>query len=197
MWYKDNAGTSPFEPARWLGVSHRTGRLMCYHVLTQRGTVVSRSTVQRVTNIEQTTTDVKRTFEEFDTVIHAKCGTTTDNTYTGDKPNPSQWADLLESDPDFKEEFAKIYNDPTIPEADDYTPEVMDDTYLNMEVAIPRHDEGPELARVTKRLRDKDGLPIGTANDNPILDTRIYEVEYLDGHTTSLAANTIAENLFS
>ena len=69
MWYKNNAGTSPFEPARWLGVSHRTGRLMCYHVLTQRGTVVSRSTVHRVTNIEQTTTVVKRTFEEIDTVM--------------------------------------------------------------------------------------------------------------------------------
>ena len=30
-----------------------------------------------------------------------------------------------------------------------------------------------------------------------ILDTRLYEVEYLDGYKTSLTANTIAENLFS
>ena len=54
-----------------------------------------------------------------------------------------------------------------------------------------------EYAKVTKRLRDANGLPIGTANDNPILDTRLYEVEYLDGYRTSLAANAIAENLFS
>ena len=50
---------------------------------------------------------------------------------------------------------------------------------------------------MTKRLRDKDGIPIGTANDNPILDSRVYEIEYLDGHKASLAANSIAENLFA
>ena len=64
-------------------------------------------------------------------------------------------------------------------------------------MALPRDGEGPELARVVKRLRDKNGIPIGTANDNPILDTRIYEVEYLDGHRTALAANAIAENMFA
>ena len=30
-----------------------------------------------------------------------------------------------------------------------------------------------------------------------MLDIRIYEVEYHDGHKASLTANTIAENLFS
>ena len=45
------------------------------------------------------------------------------------------------------------------------------DTYVNMEIALTRDGEGPEFARVSKRLRDANGLPIGTANDNPILDT--------------------------
>ena len=66
-----------------------------------------------------------------------------------------------------------------------------------MEVALPRDGEGPEFAKVIKRLRDANGIPIGTANDNPILDTLLYEVEYLDGHKASLAANTIAENIFA
>ena len=30
-----------------------------------------------------------------------------------------------------------------------------------------------------------------------MLDTRVYEVEYLDGHNASLAVNSIAENIFS
>eukprot|EP00957_Ditylum_brightwellii_P121217 9244363-Ditylum_brightwellii.AAC.1 len=47
VWFKDNAGLSPQEPGKWLGVSHCTGRLLSYHILTQRGTVVSRSTVQQ------------------------------------------------------------------------------------------------------------------------------------------------------
>jgi len=120
-----------------------------------------------------------------------------DRRYDGSKPNPDDWSDLLEEDDDFKEEFQNIYNDKSIPEADDFTPEVLDDTYLNMELALPRDDEGPEFAKVTKRLRDANGIPIGTANDNPILDTRVYEVEYMDGHKASLAANAIAENMFA
>ena len=62
---------------------------------------------------------------------------------------------------------------------------------------MPRDSDGPEYAKVTKRLRDTNGLPISTSNDNPILDTMLYEVEYLDGHRASLTANTIAKNIFS
>ena len=80
----------------------------------------------------------------------------------------------------------------------DFTPEVFDDTYVNMELTIPRGTEvEPQLARVTKRLWDANSLPIGTAHDNPLLDTRMHEVEYADGENTSLSANLIAENLFA
>ena len=170
---------------------------MCYNVLTQRGTIVSRSTVQRVTNIEKTTSEVKDTFHKFDEAIQQRMKSCNEAGYIGDKPNPDHWADLLENDEDFREEFTRVFNNDEIPEADDITPEALDDTYLKMEVALPRDGEGPELALVVKRLRDKDGIPIGTSNDNPILDSRVYEVEYLDGHRASLAANTIAENLFA
>ena len=196
IWYKDNAGLSPAQPGRWLGVSSRTGRLMCYHVLTQKGTVLSRSTVQRVTNLEQQTAKVIDIFSKFDEAVQQKLKSPARG-YKGDKPNPEDWADLIDNDDDFREEFEAVYNSDEIKEADDFTPDVLQDTYLNMELALPRDGEGPEFARVTKRLQDKDGLHIGTANDNPILDTRLYEVEYLDGHKASLAANAIAENLFA
>ena len=45
-----------------------------------------------------------------------------------------------------------------------------------------------------KRLRDADAIPIGTANEIPVLDSHMYEVEYQDGTKASLAANYIAEN---
>ena len=73
----------------------------------------------------------------------------------------------------------------------------MDDTFMNMGVALTRDTEGLEFARVTKRLKDANDLPIGTANENPILDTRVYQVEYVDGHKASLTANAIAQNMFS
>ena len=46
-------------------------------------------------------------------------------------------------------------------------------------------------------MRDKYGLPIGRAQNNPILYTIMYEVEYKDGHKYSLASNAIAENMFA
>ena len=73
---------------------------------------------------------------------------------------------------------------------------MFDDTYLIMELTLP-HKESQSWARVTKRLRDANGLPIGIVDQNPLLDTRIYEVEYSDGHKTSLSANFIAENMFA
>ncbi len=54
-----------------------------------------------------------------------------------------------------------------------------------------------QFGKVTKRLRDADGRPIGTANDNPLLDTREYAVEFRDGHMESVSANLIAQNLYS
>ena len=72
VWWKDNAGLSPAEPGRWLGVSYRVGRAMCYFILTQRGTVVSRHTVQRVTSLEMGTPSVKEMFEKFDKGIETK-----------------------------------------------------------------------------------------------------------------------------
>ena len=60
-----------------------------------------------------------------------------------------------------------------------------------------RDIEGPDFACVIKRLKDTNGLPIGTANENPILDTRVYEVEYIDGHKVSLTANSISQNMFA
>ena len=66
-----------------------------------------------------------------------------------------------------------------------------------MELALPRDEPGPEFARVTKRLRYHNGLPFGTANQNPILDSLMYEVEYQDGHKSSLSANVIDKNMFA
>jgi hypothetical protein len=109
--------------------------------------------------------------------------------HNGAKPNWEDWSEHLEQDPDFQEEeFDNTINDPKVPEAeDDFTPDAFDDAHLNMELATPRDGDGPKSAKVTKRLRDKDGLPTGKADENPILDTRMHEAEHPDGHEASLA----------
>jgi hypothetical protein len=92
-----------------------------------------------------------------------------------------------------------------LPGADDagpraFTPEIADHPYINMELALPCGDADtgePTLAQVKRWKLDANGVPIGVAHKNPILDTRVFEVEFLDGHTASMTANAIAENLFS
>ena len=132
VWFKDNAGLSPAKL-----VSHRIERLMCYHVLTQRGTIISKSSVQRVTELEKATAFVKDTFSKFDKAIHSKLKCI-DRGYAGDKSNSEDWEDLPEDDEDFRDEFQNTYNNVDIHEAEDYTPEVIEDTNLNMEIALPR-----------------------------------------------------------
>ena len=195
--WRENAGLGETQIGRWLGVSHQVAGIMAFHVLAKTGSVVSRTTVQKITNLEQETNEMKARLIEFDSAI-SKRFKEEDLGYEGGKPNVEDWSEYLQHDPDFQEEFDNIVNDPNIPEADDtFTPDTYDDTYVNMELALQRDGDGPEFAKVTKRLKDKDGLPIGTANDNPILDTRLYEVEYQDGYKASLAANAIAENMFA
>ena len=50
-----------------------------------------------------------------------------------------------------------------------------------MEIALDRHNDGPEFARFNKILKDKDVILIRIAKENPTLGTRMYEVEYSDG----------------
>ena len=60
------------------------------------------------------------------------------------KTDVELWEELAGDDEASYEEFARAITNDDIPEADD----------------------GPEFARVTKRLKEKDGLSIGTASEN-------------------------------
>ena len=67
-----------------------------------------------------------------------------------------------------------------------------------MELALPKGDDlNPQLTKVTKRLKNTNGTQIGTANDNPILNSRMYEVEYQDGTKALLVVNYITKNMFA
>lgn len=46
-------------------------------------------------------------------------------------------------------------------------------------------------------MKNNDGLPIETANCNPVLDTRNYIREFLDDREEALQENFISEYMFS
>jgi hypothetical protein len=53
------------------------------------------------------------------------------------------------------------------------------------------------VRKVTKRAIGPDGAVAGTYDDNPYLNTMIYEVEFPDGKLKEYAANVIAENMLA
>ena len=197
-WYNDNAGLGETKLGHWLGVSHHVGSLMSYWILTLKGHVISQMTVSRVTNLEKQQTDVKHRLEAFDSAITARFNDDAHVLVEGEEIQPQDWSEPVD-DLDFLDEFHNVVSNPEVPEADQqFTLDVFDDRYLNMELALPHGDEAtPQYAKVTKRLRDTNGIPISTADNNPILDMRMYKVEFMDGTKQSLLANYIAENLFA
>ena len=48
---------------------------------------------------------------------------------------------------------------------------------------------------VRKRTRNDDCEPLGVVNQNPLLDTRKFEVQYLGGFVEKMTVNHITENM--
>ena len=86
-----------------LGVSHRVSGLISYYILTQKGTAISRTTIQHLTSLEKETYKVKASVSDFDTEISRRFKEDEDLTYYGSKPNPEDCSDYLEYDPGFQE----------------------------------------------------------------------------------------------
>ena len=148
------------------------------------------------TQVDSTTSRL----QEFDTAITDGLNDEAHIIIDRGKSQPYDWSDHpFDEYLDFVDEFHLVVSNNKIKEADEeFRPDTYDDRYLNMELAVPRGDNpNPQYAKVMKRLRDADSIPIGMANENPILDSRMYKVEYQDGTKASLAANYIAENLFA
>ena len=156
VWFKEDAGLGETKLGRFLGVSHHIGSLMSYWVFPASGIPMSRTTVQRVTNLESQTEQCKKRFEVYDRAIVEIFnevyieGNFIDT--PNNKTNIELWEDLAGDDEIFHEEFARVITNEDIPEAGGiFDPEEFYN-YVNMELALDGHDDGPEFARVNNRL---------------------------------------------
>jgi hypothetical protein len=66
---------------------------------------------------------------------------------------------------------------------------------INAEVMIPNGDS-MVIAKVVCHVVDNDNRLVGTFNNNPLLNTLLYECEFDDRTTQDYSANTIASNMF-
>ena len=114
-WYNDNAGLGETKLGCWLGVSHRIGSLMSYWVLTQKGNVISLTTVSRVTNLEMQIDSTKARLQEFDTAIIDRLNDEAHIIIEGGKSQPYDWSDHpFDEDIDFVEEFYSVVSNSEI-----------------------------------------------------------------------------------
>ena len=74
-------------------------------------------------------------------------------------------------------------------------PEVSDH-YIGVEILLPR---GDQMARghVVASSRDAEGNVMGRSHTNPILDTRMYQIEFAGVKVRELTANVIAESMYA
>ena len=182
--------------ARCLGPAKNEGNEMTQWCLKMNGFIVPRRTVRRLIPEEwaRDTEVTKR--NEFDAAIKKRYG----NSFSipkdfGSNPQDSDDGGYFELP------FDEVT--PKIPDADNnavdstgrpLSPCSVADTLVNAEVLLPQ-GEDLRLAKVVRRSLDGDGNSIGHQNDNPILNTMLYDVEFPDGAIQPYAANTIAENI--
>ena len=89
----------------------------------------------------------------------------------------------------------EVKDDLEIKEADDIDHEAFN-KLLSARVHIPQGDS-MNYGTVRRRKRDDNGDLIGRSNDNPFMDTAVYEVEMDSGEFEEYTANIIAENIYA
>lgn len=183
-------------PARWLGVSHHVGSDLSYWLLLESGKIVSRTSVQHITQADKRDESLKKRIDEFNEKVEERLD---DTNFRSDEAD----VDFYLEDVDVREDDM---NTPTVDEYGDMVQEARKDAdefdndaydrYLGAELNINRGD-GEIRGRVVKRARGSDSEFVGRAHRNPLLDTREYWIEFPDGDQEKYAANVIAENLYS
>ena len=91
----------------------------------------------------------------------------------------------------------------TVPEADliyaagnHLNQQSVTDLFINAKISLSK-GEKLSMGKVIRRSVDEHGKLIGTYDDNPVLNSHIYEVEFPDGEIKEFAENILAENCLS
>ena len=200
-WIYYNESTAAFPESkvvlgRYLGPTEpEVGSVLTAKVLTLKGEVIRRNTFRHLTTEELESDDNRKERDDFDHKVQERLGT------------PFKQESELEAvfgiaavTPEYE-----AYDDDELMLEEDqrendnsdscYDPEVYDG-YITAQVLLPKGGEF-RVGNVIRRRVDENGNPKGLSHNNPILDTREYEVEFDDGEVLEYAANVIAENLYS
>jgi len=183
--------------ARWLGEAHGVGQAMCYWILPANGVPIARSTVQPISKADRDSEEVKSELKELDAAITSKLVSQAemDESERDVVVIPDYLRHHDDDDDVLTPYFDPIEPEADMPEADAFTHEEYD-KYISAEVILPKGDQ-MILGKVIARKREINDNPIGVAHSNPIFDTRLYQVQFPEGHVEEYSANIIAQNIYS
>ena len=163
---------------RVLGPSDGIGNEMAVWILRLDGRIISRQTARPLNSEEVNSHLEKARRQAFDMAIKAKLG---DSIHLPKKEDePREWSYLGD------------VGEGEIPDTDDDAYDVL----VNTEVILP-HQDKQHHAVVIGRHQRKDGTRIGNRDENPMLNTAVYDVRFPDGAVKQYSANIIAENLYA
>ena len=185
---------------RWLGVASNVGQSMCYWILLSNGDYIARSTVIPIPDSDLNVTTVQDQMKTFTASLHEEIGDHNKAIVKGEIISEDNiyfdaFFDTTEDDEitwPWEKELDEL---PLCDETESSLEEL--DQYIGANVVLPGRDGVEVLAQIAGRKRDHNGKSIGTENSNPILDTRVYHVEFPDGHLEEYSTNKIAEALYS
>ena len=147
--FRAEAGLGSPSIGRWLGVSHKIGQQMSYWVLPQSGIPISVVTVQRLTNLEQTTDEWKARMEQYMQQVEQKMSSKSFEIQAHDTQPSERLLGLELEDDEFLDDYSRVINDPDLIEEDDRQTEDLHAarSYIGMEVGMPRHQERQEFGQ--------------------------------------------------
>ena len=207
VWYHDPNTPEKSKIGRWLGPAHDVGQGLAYYILTDKGKVAIRSTVSPISNEEKLNPAIDSQMDQYTINMESFIGNfsqSTQDNYTNSMDDPYQ--NIFEDDnsddeyiiPQERGEDGEPFSRLELDEINHDSPYAeKDDRYIGVKVPLPHLDGELKQATVKRRKRNEDGTLRGTSHDNPILDTRVYEVEFEDGSYNEYSANVLAENLYN
>ncbi|KAL7525108.1 hypothetical protein ACHAWF_001216, partial [Thalassiosira exigua] len=189
VWYHagfhPGVGEQSREVGRWLGVSEYVGSDMCYWILSNNGRVIAETTVQHVVQDDLLNPTLKKLVDDFNERMERRLDKAN---FKIDAPNALQDMEPTQGDGAYgdntptAEEYGSCFDEVALAEDEEEIPAALYDKYVGAKVFLNEgHAMGGTSAMVTRRMTDRNGRPIGKAHSNPMLDTRVYEVQLEDG----------------
>ena len=159
-------------------------------ILNENGQVFHRSTYWPVTSDKLLDRDRSDAWEQFIARVYERLGShilprALEDVVLENTPQYDPYEDVTQN----KQSFPQLTEElEPMPEVGDY--------YIGAEIMSPR---GDQMARshVVGRTWDANINVMGRSHTNPILDMKMYQVEFTWSKVTELTANVIAESMYA